>query len=48
VGRTLTAGYHPLGWDGRNSAGLQVSSGVYFVRAEAAGKRMDLRLAVVR
>jgi len=48
VGRTLTAGYHPLGWDGRNSAGLQVSSGVYFVRAEAGGKRMDLRLAVVR
>ena len=48
VGRTLTAGYHRLQWDGRNTAGKQVGSGIYFLRAEVDGKRMDLRVAVVR
>ncbi len=48
VERSLTGGYHRLQWDGRNTAGQQVSSGIYFLRAEVDGKRMDLRVAIVR
>ena len=32
-----TAGFHTVAWDGRNSFGSQVSSGVYFYRFEATG-----------
>jgi hypothetical protein len=46
--RSFPAGYHGLRWDGRNAAGQPVGSGVYFLRAEADGRRMDLRIAIVR
>jgi hypothetical protein len=31
------AGTHDLVWDGRNDRGLEVGSGIYFLRAEASG-----------
>ena len=46
--RSLPAGYHGLSWDAKDAAGRPVGSGIYFLRADAAGKRMDLRLAIVR
>ena len=42
-----TAGEHALVWDGLDNAGVEVSSGVYFYRLEAAGverSRMLLRV----
>jgi hypothetical protein len=44
----VPAGRHSISWDGRNSAGVPVRSGVYFMKANAGGKEFKLRLAVVR
>jgi flagellar hook assembly protein FlgD len=33
--RIFDAGHHEVAWDGRNSEGRAVSSGVYFLRMEA-------------
>ncbi len=51
--RTLFAGQqsaaeHRLPWDGRDDAGLDVASGVYFYRLEAAGENATNRLVIVR
>jgi subtilisin family serine protease len=35
VGEIQKAGYYAIVWDGRNSAGSQVTTGVYFLRIEA-------------
>ncbi len=50
--RTLSEGVRPAGaaqvtWDGRNSGGIQVPSGVYFYRLETPEGRVERR-AVVR
>jgi len=37
-GGSMSAGYHNVIWDGVNSEGAQVASGVYFVRMAAAGR----------
>ncbi|MDP8286981.1 MAG: T9SS type A sorting domain-containing protein, partial [Candidatus Electryonea clarkiae] len=33
--RNIQAGYHRVVWDGKNSAGIPVASGVYIVRLES-------------
>ena len=40
------AGAHVVRWDGRNAAGVETSSGLYFVKLDAEGR--DLTRAVVR
>jgi flagellar hook assembly protein FlgD len=47
VERTLTAGRHPLRWDGRTAAGNAAGSGVYFVQMNAQGKTYQTRVALV-
>jgi aminopeptidase N len=41
------AGYHEVTWDGKNSAGESVSSGVYFVRMQSAGGTLVRKAVVV-
>jgi subtilisin family serine protease len=48
VSRSLTPGFHQVGWNGRNESGSPVGSGVYFVQMRAGGKVVTQRLAVVR
>lgn len=42
------AGRHLLQWDGTGAAGQAVHPGMYFVRAEAGGRAMNLRVVLVR
>ena len=44
----LSAGSHPLAWDGRDTGGRAVRPGVYVVRLEAAGEARTQRLVVIR
>jgi spore coat protein A len=51
--RTLTekaypAGTHAVQWDGRDSAGLEVSSGVYFYKLNAAGTTQLKKMVMIR
>ena len=56
--RSFGLGYQPAGryysretaihWDGRNTAGERVSSGVYWVVMEAGGVRSTKRLVVLK
>jgi len=41
-------GWHEVIWNGRNDAGLQVASGVYFCRLEAGGSRALRKLVVLK
>lgn len=40
--RNFEAGAHEITWDGRNSAGQQTSSGVYYAKVSAAGGNTDV------
>lgn len=40
--RNFDAGSHEVTWDGKNSAGLQTSSGVYYAKVSAAGGSNDV------
>ncbi|HSQ58989.1 MAG TPA: FlgD immunoglobulin-like domain containing protein, partial [Acidobacteriota bacterium] len=42
------AGALPLWWDGRGARGLRAASGVYWVRAEAAGKTLLRKIVLAR
>jgi cytochrome c peroxidase len=42
------AGPVSVSWDGRDRGGAAVGSGVYFVRIDAAGKKISQRLVLVR
>ena len=51
--RTLASGdfadgYHRTAWDGKDTAGTTVSSGIYFVRARSGGREGQLKVVVVR
>jgi len=46
--RELTAGEWTVHWDGTNDVGVRVSSGVYFLRIDAAGESASRKLHVVR
>ncbi len=45
---SLEAGERALSWDGRDTQGRTVASGVYFVRALVGGEQLVGRLVVVR
>ncbi len=42
------AGYHRVQWDGKNSYGLQVATGVYFYRIKAEGFVKTRKMVLVR
>ena len=42
------AGYHQVGWDGRDGSGRVLSAGVYFARLEADGQSLTQRVLRVR
>jgi subtilisin family serine protease len=42
------AGWHQTRWDGRDAAGRQVASGLYFCRLEAGDYRRTIKMALVR
>ncbi|MDD3642819.1 MAG: FlgD immunoglobulin-like domain containing protein [Candidatus Krumholzibacteria bacterium] len=44
----LAAGRHVAAWDGRNDAGAQVGSGVYYYRLQAGKDLMTKKLVIVR
>jgi aminopeptidase N len=44
----LSAGLHPLPWDGRDAGGRAVQPGIYMVRLAAAGEERTQRLVVVK
>jgi hypothetical protein len=48
VDGTWDRGRHELSWDGRDSRGKTVSSGVYFVRLEVDGERRIQKVMVMR
>jgi uncharacterized protein (DUF362 family) len=41
-------GTHQLQWDGRDEGGRSVASGIYFCRADIAGRRHQRRIVVIR
>jgi hypothetical protein len=43
-----SAGQHSIVWDGRDGAGSAAAVGIYFVRADAEGRSLTLRVARVR
>jgi hypothetical protein len=44
----LPAGEHERRWDGRDDAGQPVRGGLYFVRLQAAGRLLTVRMVAVR
>jgi hypothetical protein len=44
----LSAGRHELVWNGRDAAGRDVASGVYFVRLSSAGRETAEKLTLAR
>ena len=42
------AGWHQARWDGRDAAGREVASGLYFCRLEAGGISRTIKVALVR
>jgi FlgD Ig-like domain len=47
-GGILSPGAHSATWDGRDAAGARAPAGVYFIHAEAAGRTITSRVALVR
>ena len=47
-GSRLEAGPHAFRWDGRNDAGREATSGVYFYRLDAAGSHQMGRMVLAR
>ena len=48
VDAALAPGQHRLIWDGRNDAGLRVSSGVYFYRLKAGDYVKSRKMVLIR
>ena len=46
--RSFAAGPHAVPWDGRNSAGVEVSSGVYFYKLTVAGNTQLRKMVMIR
>jgi hypothetical protein len=47
-GATRKAGPHAVRWDGKDDAGREVASGVYFYRLEAAGEVVTRKMVLMR
>ncbi len=47
-GKQLPSGYHPVIWDGKNSNGHPVSSGIYFARVQVSNQVITRKLALIR
>ena len=47
VNEVKDAGYHTVEWDGRNSASLQMSSGVYFYQLKCENGFVDTKKMVL-
>ena len=43
-----TSGWHDFVWNGRDDAGRSQASGVYFLRAQGAGRTLTTKMALVR
>jgi hypothetical protein len=48
VKRTLNAGYHSVRWDGNDTKGRNMASGLYICRLEADGQTIVRRMTLVR
>lgn len=48
VQESLSAGYHKRHWDGRDSNGQKVASGVYTYRIEAGGQALTRRMVLLK
>ena len=48
VAGALVPGRHAVRWDGRDAAGREVASGVYFLRLTAGAQKASTRLTLVR
>jgi hypothetical protein len=48
LSRTLDPGYHSVRWNGHNSGGQEVPSGIYFCALEANGRSVRSRMIIVR
>ncbi|MDH4037769.1 MAG: T9SS type A sorting domain-containing protein [Candidatus Krumholzibacteria bacterium] len=48
VDDALPAGLHQAGWDGRDGAGREVASGVYFYRMRASGRSETRRMLLLK
>jgi len=48
VNESLNSGDHKLIWDGNNSAGKEVCSGIYFYKIEQDGKTQTKKMIVIR
>jgi len=46
-GAAFAAGVHPLAWDGRDSAGSRVKSGIYLVRVHASGGSLTTKVTML-
>jgi len=44
----LPAGRQEIAWDGQDSAGVEVASGVYLVETQGNGDRITAKVAVLR
>ena len=48
VSEVRAAGHHAVRWDGRDSDGVPVASGVYFYRLETSGYEQTRRMVLLR
>jgi hypothetical protein len=48
VAEELPAGRHDFRWDGRDAAGRETASGVYFARLQVAGETHLHKMTLVR
>jgi lysophospholipase L1-like esterase len=48
IDRQMEPGYHEVQWDGRNETGMQVGSGVFYYRIEAAEFRDTKKMVMLR
>jgi flagellar hook assembly protein FlgD len=48
VSGTLGPGRHTIAWDGLNSAGSEVSQGIYFLRLISGGRRLTGKVVMLK
>ncbi len=48
VDRNLAAGWHTIRWNGRDTSGMQVGSGVYYARIEVGNAHYSHKLIAIK